>query len=79
MDGVLFMNGKKLCSGSISSFDYVPHYDYDDEIVASLSECKEFTFETHIRPQDILTLITGKNVSNNYFRTHGGIMRRKIK
>ena len=49
-----------------------------DEIPALLSSDKEVTIECKpICSQDIASLIMGKRISNNYFKQHGGIMRRK--
>ena len=49
-----------------------------DEIPTLLSSDKEATIECKpIPPQDIASLLIGKRLSNNYFKTHGGIMRRK--
>ena len=49
-----------------------------DEIPTLLSSNKEATIECKpIPPQDITSLLMGKRISNNYFKQHGGIMRRK--
>ncbi len=49
-----------------------------DEIPTLLSSDMEATIECKpISSQDIVSLIIGKRISNNYFKQHGGIMRRK--
>lgn len=37
----------------------------------------EYTTPCDVTPQDIISLMCGKRISNNYFKLHGGIMRRK--
>lgn len=49
-----------------------------DEIPTILSSDKEVTIECKpIPPQVIASLLMGKRISNNYFKQHSGIMRRK--
>lgn len=38
----------------------------------------ELRFSAHIRDQDILSLLAGKRITNNWLKMHGGVMRRKV-
>lgn len=39
---------------------------------------RKISITIHMPPQDIFSLACGKKISNNYFKMHGGIMRRKV-
>lgn len=56
---------------------------HDDKLDAAIYALKSIdkpaTFSIHITPQDVIGLICGKRITNNYLKLHGGIMRRKYR
>lgn len=56
----------------------LPETEVDsNEQQISRPEPVEITFKARISPQNLLSIFTGRHLSNNWFKLHGGVMRRK--
>lgn len=79
MNGIFLSDGAQLFTGEIIDLTYTPEDNSYDEIVADFFKKKTFTFDSHVSQRDLLSIILGKKVTNNYLKMRGGIMSRKVK
>lgn len=77
MNGVLYINGKKLgpCNLKQDSMEFPDKRAID----FSTKRSKRFTctFASHINRNVLLSMFYGRKITNNWLKMHGGVMTRK--
>lgn len=77
MNGVLYINGKKLgpCNLKQDSMEFADEYAIDFPI--KRSKQLTCTFTAHVKRNALLSMFYGRRITNNWLKMHGGVMARK--
>lgn len=74
----LYINGKKIgMVSNISSISIDSDSGLNDIPNINISKEQTASFEVICGRNDMLSLVYGKKVSNNWLKMHGGVMSRK--
>ena len=74
----LYINGKKIeIVSNISSMSIDSDSDLNDIPNINISKEQTASFKIACGRNDMLSLVYGRKVSNNWLKMHGGVMSRK--
>lgn len=76
----MFINGQPLSHCDLVEMDMeFEDIKDNDKIVGHIPAPRKITFECKVKRNDMLSLIYGQKITNNWLKMHGGVMSRKIR
>lgn len=73
--GTLYLDNKEI--GPVTDISIDPTAGPSDGLVGRLIEAVEVSFTARFDPWDMWLYLTGRKITNNWLKMHGGIMRRR--
>lgn len=75
MNGQIFVDGTPL--GCVSDVEMEITPEENEEELITWDATQELSFSSKVDPLDIMSLLYGQKITNNFLKTRGGVMVRR--